>query len=161
MFLEASKVLEVVDKRKSKDFKKMHAEAMILEGNKLFNKKNYELAAKQYESAGQWISIELNEKDLISKSFKLAITSWISACKCENAFKLLERVPHDDVFSILKEIDDKIIKASEYLACLGNLEAAKEQLYFSLNTYQQEGLFDNIKKFSNELVEILIKILEK
>ncbi len=161
LYLEASKILENIDKRKSSSFKKLYAEAMIIEGNKLFNKKDHELAAKQYESAAQWILIELNDRHLILKSFKLAINSWISACKCKKAFVILERLNHRDVIAILKEVDDKIIGAVEYLDSIGNLESAKEQLYISLNKYQREGLFDNLTKFTYKLIDILIKILNK
>ncbi len=160
LYLEASKILEKVDRKKSKDFKKIYAEKMILEGNKQFNKKEYELAAIQYENAAQWTSIELDDKNLIQTSFKLGINSWISACKCEKAFKIFDRLPHKEGVEILVEITDKIINAANYLVSSGNLESAKDQLYYSIYIYQREGLFDELNKFTKKLVDVLIQILE-
>ncbi|MFX1338028.1 MAG: hypothetical protein ACFFDK_05425, partial [Promethearchaeota archaeon] len=161
LYLEASKILENIDKSRYKEFRKSYHDAMILEGNKQFNKKNYETAANQYENAGQWASIELDNQDLVQKSFKLAITSWISACKCDKAFKVLERLPHEQVLPILKNIADKIINAVNYLASIGNFEAAKVQLYFSIHIYQREGLFDNLNEFTNKQIDILKEILKQ
>jgi len=161
LYLEASKILENVDTRKFKEFRKSYHDAQILEGNKMFNKKNYEDAGAQYEKAGQWASIELDNPELVKNSFKLAITSWISACKCEKAFKVLERLPHESVSPILEDITDKIINAANFLASKGNLDAAKDQLYYSIHIYQREGLFDNLKKFTTKQIEVLIKLLDQ
>ncbi len=161
LYLEASKILENVDKRKFKEFRKFYHDAQILEGNKLFNKKNYEDAGAQYEKAGQWAHIELDNQELVKKSFKLSITSWISACKCDKAFKVLERLPHEEVSPILEDITVKIINAANFLASKGNLDAAKDQLYYSIHIYQREGLFDNLKKFTTKQIEVLIKLLDQ
>ena len=161
LYLEASKIMENIDKRKYNEFRKSYHDAMIIEGNKFFNKKKYETAAIQYENAGQWASIELDSQELVQNSFQLAITSWISACKCEKAFKVLERLPHERVIQILNEITDKIINAANYLASIKNLDAAKEQLYYSIQIYQREGLFDNLKKFTNKQIDVLQKILKQ
>jgi hypothetical protein len=134
---------------------------MIREGNKLFTKGDYEFAARQYESAAQWSLIELKNKDLIIKSFKLAINSWISACRVENAFTILERLPHQEIKQTLEDLTEKVLSAADYLVSIGNLRAAREQLYISIHTYQREGLFESMEKFTDKLVEILIKILEK
>jgi len=159
LYLEASKILENVDKRKYKEFRKSYHDAMILEGNKMFNTKSYEDAALQYENAGQWASLELDDQELVKTSFKLAITSWISACKCDKAFKVLERLPHEEVLPILEEIIEKVINAANFLVSKGELDAAKDQLYYSIHVYQREGLFDNLKKFTNKQIEVLVKIL--
>ena len=161
LYLEASKILENIDKRKYNEFRNLYHNAMILEGNKLFNKTDYEKAAIQYENAGQWASIELDNQDLVQDSFKLAITSWISACKCENAFKVLERLPHEHLIPILEEISKKIINAANYLVSIGNLDAAKEQLYYSIQMYQREGLFTILKILINEQINVLVKILKQ
>ncbi|TFG29456.1 MAG: hypothetical protein EU532_03190 [Promethearchaeota archaeon] len=161
LYLEASKILENIDKRKFKEFRNLYHNAMILEGNKSFNKKEYEKAAIQYENAGQWASFELDNQDLVQESFTLAITSWISACKCENAFKVLERLPHIQVVPILEEILNKIINAAHYLISIGNLESAKDQLYYSIQMYQREGLFNNLKILTQEQIEVLIKLLKR
>ena len=77
LYLEASKILEKVDKSKSLNFKKLYADSMIREGNLAFNKNEFERAAKNYEQAAQWSSIELLDKTFINEAFKLAINSWI------------------------------------------------------------------------------------
>jgi len=160
LYLEASQILKAADKRKSKNFKKLYAEAMLREGNKLFNKKDFEFAARQYENAAQWASIELKDKEFIQESFKLAINSWISACKCQTAFKILERLPHEDVISVLSEVSDKVVAAADYLKSTDQLESAKRQLYVAINTYQKEGIFDKLEKFAKKQLEVLIKIFE-
>ncbi|TFG07523.1 MAG: hypothetical protein EU539_04675 [Promethearchaeota archaeon] len=160
LYLEASKILESVDKQRYKDFRRQYHEAMIVEGNKLFNNGDYESAAKQYDTAGRWASIELENPELIEKSFKLAINSWISACKVDKAFVIVDRLPHDKKLSTLEEIAEKILSSVDYLLSIGDLEGAKDQLYYSIFTYQREALFDLLKKFTNKQVEVLIKILE-
>ncbi|TFF95501.1 MAG: hypothetical protein EU544_02610, partial [Promethearchaeota archaeon] len=160
LYLEASEIMQKVNKKKAKNFKKLYAETIIREGNKLFNKNEFETAAKQYETAAQWASIELKDKNLIQEAFRLAINSWISACKVNNAFNILERLPHEEVLSALNDVSKKIIAATDYLVLVGNLEHAKDQLYTSINTYQKEGLFDIIDPFASKLVEILIELLK-
>ena len=161
LYLDASNLMQKVDKIKAKNFKKLYAEAIVREGNKLFNKRDFEMAAKQYELAAQWSSIELKDENLINHSFQLAINSWVSACKCKEAFRILERLPHHLVPEILTEISDKIVAAADFLADNNRLDAARDQLYYSINTYQKEGLFEQLSKFTNKLLEILIKIFEK
>jgi hypothetical protein len=161
LYLEASKIFNRFDKKKSIDFQKLYHKAMLTEGNKLFNKGGYEPAASQYETAAQWASIELEDKKLVKESFKLAINSWISACKVENAFIILERLPHEEIGAVLIEVSDKIVDAAEFLTSKGHIEAARDQLYYSINTYQREGLFDELKKFTTKLVNILITILDE
>jgi len=161
LFLEAANIIDDINKRKAKEYKRLYAETMIREGNKLFNKGDYEFAARQYENAAHWASIELKDKDLIIKSFKLAINAWISACRVENAFTILERLPHQEIKQTLNDLIEKVLSAADYLVSIGDLDAAREQLYISIHTYQREGLFEAMEKFTNKLVEILIKILQK
>ena len=115
LYLEASKILENIDKHKSINFKKLYAEAMIRDANLYFNKQDYEVAAKQYERAGQWSHIESLDKRIIDEAFRLAITSWISACRVENAFRILENLPQETQ-TILKEVLEKIGAAADYLS---------------------------------------------
>jgi hypothetical protein len=161
LYLEASQILEKADRKKSDDFKRIYAEKMIIEGNKMFNAKNYELAASQYEKAAQWALIELGDKELIQDTFKLGINSWISACDCEKAFRILDRLSHDEAVKVLVNVAEKIIDSTKYLVSKGKLESAKEQLKFSISIYQREGLFDDLDKFTKELQDVLIKILEQ
>ena len=161
LYLEASQILERADRKKSDDFKRIYADKMIIEGNKMFNAKKYELAASQYEKAAQWALIELGDKELIQETFKLGINSWISACDCEKAFRILDRLSHDEVIKVLVNVAEKIIDSAKYLVSLGNLESAKEQLYFSIAMYQKEGLSDESDKLIEKVQDVLIKLLEQ
>ena len=160
LYLEASGILEKVDRHKSINFKKLYAEAIIREGNLFFKRNEYERAAGNYERAAQWSSIEVLDGKLIYEAFKLAINSWISACKVEEGFRILQGLPHKDVVIILREISDKICAAADYLVSINNYEAAKEQLYAAVRRYQREDLFDELKNLASKLTEVL-KILLK
>ncbi len=160
LYLEASKILEEIDKKKSLNFKKLYADAMIREGNIHFNKREFETAAKQYERAGQWLSIELLDKEMVSEAFRLAINSWISACQVERAFRILENLPHEESQNILNRISEKIGAAAEFLVEAKKYELAREQLYFAINKYQREALSDHLKYLTDKLTEILIQIFK-
>jgi len=160
LYLEASQILKNVDKRKSENFKKLYADSMVLEGNKLFNKRQYDLAARQYLAAAQWASIELKDTNLRDESFLLAINSWISACKVENAFKIINSLPHEKTLLILSEIPQKIIAMADYLIKKKKYLAVRAQLYSAVSEYQ-EGLFVELEKFTNKLTEVLIKLLKQ
>ncbi|MHA2281003.1 MAG: hypothetical protein ACXAC5_09135 [Promethearchaeota archaeon] len=159
-YLEASKILENIDKKKSQNFKKLYAEAIIREGNKCFNKQEFEKAANEYERAGQWASIELLDKELIYEAFKLAINSWISAYQVEKAFRILERLSHEEAQNILKRIPEKIGAAAEFLVSSKQFELARDQLYKAINKYQREALPDELKYLTNKLTEVLIQIFK-
>jgi hypothetical protein len=161
LYLEAAKILENVDRKKSEIFKKQYHDLLIFEGTKLFNNKKYENAAIQYENAGQWALIELEIPEIVQKSFELAINSWISVCKCDKAFKLLERLPHKQIKPLLLEISNKILNAVDYLISIGDLGNARDQLYFSIYTYQKEGLFDDLKRFTDKQIDVLIKTIDQ
>jgi len=161
LYLDASQILQNVDKRKSENFKKLYADSMVLEGNKLFNKRQYDLAARQYLAAAQWSSIELKDNALRDESFLLAINSWISACKVENAFKIINSLPHEKTLLILSEIPQKIIAMADYLIKEKKYLAVRAQLYSAVSEYQQEGLFDELEKVTAKLTEVLITLLKQ
>jgi hypothetical protein len=160
LYLEASKILEQVDKKKSLNYQKLYAEVMLTEGNKLFNRQKYELAAKKYLSVAQWSAIELKDLELMNEAFRLAINSWISACKVEFAFQILDSLPHANAISILNEIADKIEGAVKFLSKQDKLFEAREQLYKTISIYQKENLTDYLEKFTKHLEKILIQIFE-
>ncbi len=160
LYQETANILSQIDTKKSMEYKKLYVKAMIREGNKLFNKADYKYAARQYENAAQWALIELKDKKLIIECFKLAINSWISACEVENAFTILERLPHEEIKPILQEVADKVIAASDYLVSQGDLKGAREEIYIAINTYQRENLLEIMKKFAIKLSEILIQLLK-
>ncbi|MFX1312363.1 MAG: hypothetical protein ACFFHD_07095, partial [Promethearchaeota archaeon] len=160
LYLEASKILEDLDKRKSNNYKKLYAEAIITDGNRLFNKSKYKKAARMYEQAAQWSSIELLDRSLIDEAFKLSVNSWISACKVEDAFRILESLPHKEIISILKEIVDKIVAEADFLLNTRNYQLTKDQLYLAINRYQQEDLFEELKKLTFSMTRILIEIFK-
>jgi len=161
LYLDASQILQNVDKKKSENFKKLYADSMVVEGNKLFNKNQYDLAARQYLAAAQWSSIELKDNDLRDESFLLAINSWISACKVENAFKIINSLPREKALLILREIPQKIIEMANYLIKEKNYLAVRVQLYSAVSEYQQEGLFDELEKVTAKLTEVLITLLKQ
>lgn len=147
LYLEASKVLEDIDKQKSLNFKKMYAENIIRKGNLYFNKQDFESAAKQFERAGDWSSIERLESTIIEEAFRLAIISWISACKFENAFRILDNFPHKMKVLILNEIAEKIGAAIDYLIINNKSIKAKEQLNKAIEYYRKEELIALLDEF--------------
>lgn len=158
--LETPQKVEDIDKRKSVNFKKLYIEAMIREGNLYFNKKKYVKAAMTYERAGEWTKNELLEKKLVEEAFRLAITSWISACKIKNAFKILENFPHKKELDILKEILTKIEVALDFLVDSKKFELVREQLYTVIYKYQREGILAELKKLTYKLTDVLIQIFK-
>ena len=161
LYLEASIILERVDRKKSINYKKLYAEAMITDGNRLFNKGKYEKAARIYEKAAQWSSIELRDYKIIHEAFRLSINSWISACRVENAFRILESLSHKEILTILKEISDKIRDEGDFLVSINDYESAREQLYRAIDKYQREGLSEEIEKLTEKLSDILIRLLKE
>ncbi|MFW9936972.1 MAG: hypothetical protein ACFFD5_04945 [Candidatus Thorarchaeota archaeon] len=160
LYLEASKILENIDKNKSENFKKLHVVHMISEGNRLFNKKLYDQAAEQYLAAAQFAAIELRDHNIRNQAFRNSINAWVSACNIQKAFQVVYSLPHEAVLILLQEISDKILAAIDYLINIENYNSAKDQLYQSIAVYQKEGLFEIIDKFTPKLVDVLIKILE-
>lgn len=161
LYLEASKIMEKVDPIKWYNFKKKHADQMLTEGNKYFNRGYYETAAKQYENAAQWSSNELDgvkDKDLIISAFNHAIGSWVHACKLENAFKLLTNLPHRELLLTLREISDDIISAAEFLKERGEYQRAKEQLSIAIAMYRQENFSEELKNINIKLIDVLVEI---
>ncbi len=161
LYLEASKILEKIDKIKSKNYKNLYADAMIREGNLYFNRKKFNKAARQYERTAQWSSIESLDSGLINDAFKLGINSWISACKVEYALKILDNLPHKLVLEILKEISKKIQDIVNYLIENNDFEQAREQLSIAVNKYQREVLFEDLKGLTSQLSSILIHIFNQ
>ena len=160
LYLEASNILEEIDNQKSKNFKKLYVDAMLREANLFFNKQEYETAAVQYERAGQWASIELLERELVSEAFKLAINSWISACQVDKAFRILDNLPHEESQNILRRISEKIGAAADFLVDMKKFELAREQLYIAVNKYQRVTLSDELKYLTIKLTEILIQVFK-
>ncbi|MFX0012794.1 MAG: hypothetical protein ACFE9R_20955, partial [Candidatus Hermodarchaeota archaeon] len=160
LYLEASQILLDVDNKKAENFKRLYAESMVLEGNKLFNNRKFVQAAKQYLTAARWSAIEIRDSNLMDESFKLAINSYISACSVENAFNILSNLPHEQTLMILQEVADKILAAADYLIKEKNFILCRDQLYRSISLYQQEGLFEDLEQLANKLVEVLINLLK-
>ncbi|MFX0049026.1 MAG: hypothetical protein ACFE8G_12785, partial [Candidatus Hermodarchaeota archaeon] len=160
LYLEASQILQNVDTKKSDNFKRLYAESMVLEGNKLFNKRKFVQAAKQYLAAAQWSALEIKDNNLMDESFKLAINSYISACRLENAFKILNNLPHKQSLLLLRELATKIIATADYLIKEENFVSARDQLYRAISVYQQEGLFEELELFANKLITVLISLLK-
>ncbi len=159
-YLEASDILKDINKEKSTNFKRLYAQNELTIGNRLFNKRNYEQAANQYLASAQWVAIELKDEEFRKEAFKLAINSWISACRVEKAFKILNNLDHKEALQILNEIKDKIESAADFLVGNNNYYAARDQLYRTIAVYQKEDLFEILKIFTKKLESVLIKMLE-
>ncbi|MHA1805170.1 MAG: hypothetical protein ACTSU4_11700 [Promethearchaeota archaeon] len=161
LFLEASKILEGINDKKASEYKKRYIESQIEKGEKLFQKGKYEASALQFTQAGQIASLELMENEIIFRAFKLAMKSWIHAHEFENAFALLERLPHAVGRSFLIEMDGLILSIISSLRSSNELYLAKTQLEIAIKKYQQEGLFESLKEFVNLHKQLLIQLLEK
>jgi hypothetical protein len=158
--LQASEVIKEFNAVYSKRYRNLYVEHLITKGNRLYQEKNFTDAAKQYETAGNWARIELKDKEIVEKSLKLAIYSWIAATEIQNAFSLLEKFDHNHMIEILEEITEKIAGAADYLSSMGHNELAKTHLYLSFQTYQKAGLFESIKVLATKSTKILKRILE-
>ena len=161
LYLEAAKILQNVDPKKSENFKRLYAESMILEGNKLFNTRKFSESARQYESAAQWAALELEDEALKNEAFKLAITSWISACKMEYVFKIIKNLPHDLTLEILREFLPKIIEMVDFLIKEQKLLIARDQLRITVDNYQKRNLTEELQDLVIKLIEILKLLLAK
>jgi len=161
LYLEAAKILENVDLKKSENFKRLYAESMILEGNILFNKRKFDESARQYESAAQWAALEHENEELKNEAFKLAINSWISACKMENAFNIIKNLPHDLTLEILHDFLIKIIEMVDFLVKEQKLLIARNQLSVTINTYQKRNLSEELHVLVTKLIEVLKLLLAK
>jgi tetratricopeptide (TPR) repeat protein len=147
LYLEASKVLEEIDKRKSLDFKMLYLEAMIREGNLYFNQLDYQSAAEKYENAGQWASIELLDEKLMNEAFQLAATSWISAGQFQRAFQILDIFSREKRIIILNQISERIGATIDYLIRNDKHIQAREQLNIAISYYKKEELASLLTKF--------------
>ncbi len=159
-YLEAANVLQEIDKEKNILFKRYYVENMIKFGNKLFNKKEFDEAASQYEIAGNYASLELDDKEITLQAYKYTIYSWILATKVEDAFSILPKINRKDKIEILIEITEKIIAAADFLNSENKLIRAKEILNASKKIYQKEGLSEEQEKLTNKLAEVLIIIFK-
>jgi len=133
----------------------------VLEGNKLFNKRKFDESARQYESAAQWAALEHENEELKNEAFKLAITSWISACKMENAFKIIKNLPHDLVIEILQDFLPKIIAMVDYLTKEQKLLIARDQLSIIIDEYQKRNLSEELQELLTKIIEVLKLLLAK
>jgi len=161
LYLEAAKILQNVDPKKSENFKRLYAESMILEGNKLFNTRKFNESARQYESTAQWAALELEDEELRNEAFKLAITSWISACKMENVFKIIKNLPHDLILEILHEFLPKIIEMVDFLIKEQKLLITRDQLRITVDEYQKRNLTEELQELVTKLIEVLQLLLAK
>lgn len=134
---------------------KLEIEVIIRYGNAFFDNHNYISAAMEYESAGFRAKSVLRDKKLTLKAFKLAIICWISACRVDLAFRILNKIPDIDRRAILKESQKFIEASTEYLVNSNNLKKAKTQLRKSLSYYQHERLLNESENLALKLRELI------
>ena len=161
LYLEAAKILQNVDEKKAENFKRLYAELMILEGNKLFNTRKFDDSARQYEAAAQWAALEHENEELKNEAFRLAITSWISACKMENAYKIIKNLPHDLTLEVLQGFLPKIIEMVDFLIKEQKLIIARDQMRITVDNYQKRNLTEELQELVTKLVEVLKLLLAK
>ena len=162
LFLEASNVMLNIDKTKVTNFKMLYADSLLSDAIELFNKKKFERAAKKYLEAAQWSAIELPKaQNVKEEAFRMAIISWISASKFDNAFQIFESLDHDFSRRILIELPEIIEISIKFLVEKQDYQYARDQLYRTITLYQREGLFEILQKFTSDLEKILIKLLDK
>ena len=162
LFLEASNVMLNIDKTKVINFKMLYADSLLSEAVQLFNRKEFEKAARKYLEAAQWSAIELPKAQSVKEeAFRMAIISWISATKFNNAFQIFESLDHDFSRRILMELPEIIEISLKFLVDNQYYQDARDQLYRTITLYQKEGLFDILEKFTSYLEKILIKLLDK
>ncbi len=162
LFLEASNVIGNIDKTKVTNFKTLYAESLLSEANHSFSQKEFNKAARKYLEAAQWSAIELPKaQNVKEEAFRMAIISWISASKFDNAFQIFESLDHDFSRRILMELPEIIEISIKFLVEKQNYQNARDQLYRTITLYQREGLFDILERFTSDLEKILIKLLDK
>jgi len=159
--LEAAKILQIVDSKKSENFKRLYAESLIREGNKLFNKHTFDKAARQYEAAAQWAALEYEDVELTNEAFKLAINSWISSCKVEKAFKVIKNLSHELTQDILQDFLVKILEMVEFLIKEQKLIQARDQLRISVDVYQKRNLSEELHELVTKLIVVLQLLFAK
>ena len=125
---------------KSEKFKRIIANEMILKGNIKFNKQEFEAAAKLYERAGQWAISQSLSSEIITEAFRLAITSWISVCRIENVFRILEKENFDNKFEILNKSFTKIEAMVKHLVSNNKMEQTSG-----------DGLLEKVKQKLKEI----------
>jgi len=97
-------------------------DSLIREGNLYFNRQEYEKSAETYERVGQWAITHSLSNQAISEAFKLAINAWISSCKIENVFRILEKETFDGKFEILRDSYKQIEAMVKYLILNNKME---------------------------------------
>lgn len=157
--------IEILDKfelENIESFKRLYADGLLREANMHFNKEAYESAAKLYERVGQWVSLAgLSDKILIEEAYTLAMSSWLSAYKVDNAFRILENIPHEKALRKLKRISKKINLMAESLLKSKNFKLAREQIHAIIINYHMKGLFTEVQGLHPMLAEVLIEIFKE
>ena len=90
-------------KKSEENNNRIKCNELIREGNLYYNRQEYERSAEKYERAGKWAISHSLSNETIKEAFWLATVSWISACKIENVFRLLEKETFNGKDEILKE----------------------------------------------------------
>ncbi|MHA1520368.1 MAG: hypothetical protein ACTSRK_09310 [Promethearchaeota archaeon] len=158
-YLKAAKMIKASNPVFAKQYHRKYIESVIEEGNQLFHEGQFEPAAIKYEMAGNWVRMELDDKELMNSSYKSAIVSWIAECEVQNGFQILEKFDHFDMIETLEEITEKIARLADELFEKGQYELAKAQLYLCFQRYQKAGLFDSLEILARKSVKLLKRII--
>ena len=158
-YYKASVALQVTEpSHLIKKFVRIFVENLIHQGSRLYNMKRFHTAAELFEKAYLYASIELNDDALAENALKLAITTWIIATEFQNAFRLLEKLDLNHQFEQMKQLTPQIAEAVDHLIEAKRYDIVKGLLYFIIDNFQRNGLFEEIKILGNKIV-IVLKIL--
>ncbi|MBD3349931.1 MAG: hypothetical protein GF364_00415, partial [Candidatus Lokiarchaeota archaeon] len=161
-FLKASSLLEKgINKQDAKKFKEFYVRDLLHQGDRAYKVKRFRNAAERYEKAALWSSIELEDNEIYDKAMNDAITTWISACEFSNAFKLMEKLDHNERLKKMDVLTPKIAGAADYLIQNKNYAVLKAQLYYCIDKYQRAGLFESVEIFAEKIVKVMKIILQQ
>ncbi len=158
-YLKAAQMIKTSNPVFANQYHRKYIETVVEDGNQLFNEGQYEQAAIKYEMAGNWVRMELDDKELMKSSYKSAIVSWIAECEVQNGFQILEKFDHFDMIETLEEITEKIARLADELSEKGQYGLAKAQLYLCFQRYQKAGLFDSLDILARKAVKLLKRII--
>ncbi len=143
------------------NIEKLYAEAMIIEGNRLFNRGKYEEVARMYENAARWSSLELLDEEIIHEAFRLAISSWITAGRAERVSNIIEGLSQEIRIVILKELISRILAEVDYLKKKNNHRLAIEHLNIFIKLYHDNNLISELKKLNEKQLYVLELMMKR
>ncbi|GAB4319615.1 MAG: hypothetical protein Kow0069_23240 [Promethearchaeota archaeon] len=159
-YLQAAQLVVDLDPRRADQYRRLHVDNLILLGDRSFKERRYKEAAERYEQAGNWTKMEMGVAgdELAQVAFERAVEAWISACSFDKSLLLMDSFRHEKKQAVLEKITPRILAAANYMISIGQLAAAKSQLYLVIDAYQREGKFKELKLITEKIREVLLAI---